>query len=120
MQSRVANVALGCLKLGGAGSLLSLPLGSVSLAAGEATFAGSLATMLVAGAVTRAADGRDMARLTSAASRVARVKVPGRQATAETMVVNLGGGVMLHMGSPATLNGSSPHRNGNSPHNEVN
>ena len=114
MQSKLANVALGCLKLGGAGSLLSLPLGSVSLAAGEATFAGSLATMVVAGAVARAADRRDMARVTSAARRaLERVKVTGRQAAAETMVVNLGGGVMLYMGSPATLNG-------NSANNEVN
>jgi hypothetical protein len=64
--------------------------------------------MLIAGAVARAADKRDMARLTASAKQaLARVKVTGRQAAAETMVVNLGSGIMLHMGSVATFNGSS-------------
>jgi hypothetical protein len=97
---------MGCLKIGGAGYFLSIPVGHVSLAAGEATYAGSLATMLIASSVWRAADKRDMARLTASAKQaLARVKVTGRQAAAETMVVNLGGGVMLHMDSPATFNG---------------
>lgn len=101
----MANVALGCLKLGGAGSLLSLPLGSVSLAAGEATFAGSLATIVVAGAVARAADRRDMERLTSAARRaLARAKGTSRQAATEVMLVNVRGGVVLHMVPSAMFN----------------
>lgn len=108
MQSRLANVALGCLKLGGAGSLLSVPLGNVSLAAGEATFTGSLATMVIAGAVARAADRRDMARLSSAAKRaLARVKVTGRHAAAEPLLVNVRSGVMLHMVPSAMFNGRS-------------
>jgi hypothetical protein len=64
--------------------------------------------MVVAGAVARAADRRDTARLTSAARRaLARVKVTGRQAGAEPMLVNVGGGVVLHMVPPATFNGRS-------------
>jgi len=78
MQTRVGPVALRCLKVAGAGSLLAWPLGQVSLAAGEATYAGSLATMLIASAVWNAADRRETARLTSAARRVrASVKDAG-------------------------------------------
>lgn len=64
--------------------------------------------MVVAGAVARAADRRDMARLTSAARRaLSRVKVTGRHAAAEPMLVHVSGGVMLHMFPPATFNGRS-------------
>jgi len=95
MQTRVGPVALSCLKIAGAGSLLAVPLGQVSLAAGEATYVGSLATMLIAGAVARAADRREMARATLAARRVlARVKVGGRQDAATTIAV-CGGSVVV-------------------------
>jgi hypothetical protein len=107
MQGRLGTVALNCLKVGGAGSLLAAPLGAINLVAGEATYAGSLATILIAGAVAGAADRREMSRLTSAARRaLTRVKVPGRQAAPE-ILVNLGSGVMLHIGSTAALNGNS-------------
>lgn len=114
MQARVGPVALSCLKIGGASTLLSAPLGLVSLTAGETAYAGGIATMLVAGAVARAADRREMARLTIAARRaLARVKVTSRQATAEPFVVSLGNGARLNVGLPATFNG-------NSANNEVN
>lgn len=78
MRTRVSTVALGCLKIGGAGTLLSVPLGLVNHAAGEATWAAGIATMLVSGAVARVADKREVARATLAARRVlARAKVVG-------------------------------------------
>lgn len=95
MQTRVGPVALRCLKVAGAGSLLAVPLGQVSLAAGDATYAGSLATMLIAGAVWKAADRREMARLTSAARRVmthVHVHAAGRQDAATTVY---GGSVVI-------------------------
>jgi hypothetical protein len=70
MQTKLGTVALNCLKIGGAGTLLSAPLALVSLAAGEAAYAGGIATMLVAGAVASVTDRRETARLTSVARRV--------------------------------------------------
>lgn len=104
MQTRVSRVALNCLKLGGAGSLLSLPVGLISLAAGEATYAGGIATMLVAGAVARAADRRERARLTSAARRVmTRVHVAGRQGAEATVTV--GGASVVIVNNGAQISG---------------
>jgi hypothetical protein len=94
MQSRLANVALGCLKLGGAGYLLSLPLGNVSVAAGEATLGGSLTTMVIAGAVYKVADRRAMARLRSSAKQaLARARTVDRPAG-----IAVAGGITIHQG----------------------
>jgi hypothetical protein len=93
MQSRMANVALGCLKLGGAGYFLSIPVGHVSLAAGEATYAGSLATVIIAGSVWKAADKRAMARLTASAKQaLAQARTADRP-----LSVELGGGVTINV-----------------------
>jgi hypothetical protein len=69
MRTRVSTIALSCLKIGGAGYLLSSPIGELSRTVGEATYGGSIATMLIAGTVWHAADRREMARLTAAAQR---------------------------------------------------
>jgi hypothetical protein len=110
MQSRLTRVALGCAKLGGAGYLLSFPLGIISLAAGEATGAGGMATMFIAGSVARAADRRKMSRLQSAA----RQDLARRQAAAELRpIITVRGGmltrisptkVVVHLGSTPSAN----------------
>jgi hypothetical protein len=102
MQSRLGTVALNCLKIGGAGTLLSAPLGFVSLAAGEAAYAGGIATMLVAGAVATVADRQEMARLTSAARRVAtrvHVHIASRRDAATAATVYGGSVVIVHDGA---------------------
>jgi hypothetical protein len=60
--SRLTRVATRCIKLGGVGTLLALPLGKVNLVAGEATFIVSLATTFGAGAVAVVSNKRDRVR----------------------------------------------------------
>jgi hypothetical protein len=98
MQTPLSTVALRCLKIGGASYLLSWPLGSISLAAGEATYAGSLATVLIAGAVFNAADKREMARLAASAKQaLAQARTADRPDPAGDIVLG-GGSIVIHRG----------------------
>jgi hypothetical protein len=98
MRMRLSTVALNCLKIGGAGSLLSFPIGMINYAAGEATYAGGIVTMLVSGAAWRADDMREMARATLAARRaLAPTRV--RHGAANTVHIS-GGDTLIYREGP--------------------
>jgi hypothetical protein len=96
MRIRVSTVALTCHKVGVAGTLLAFPLGLLSRTAGEATFAGGVATVLVAGAAWHAADKREMARETLAIRReLARPKRAIRIRPGARRTITVGDGITL-------------------------
>src|SRR5580698_2709524 len=96
MRIRVSTVASNCVKIGGASYLASFPLGMLSQTAGEATYVGSIATMLVSCAVWRVADKREMARETLAIRReLARPKRAIRIRPGARRTISEGGGITL-------------------------
>jgi len=96
MRMRLSTVALKSLKIGGASYLASFPVGMLSHTVGEAVYAGSIATMLVSGAVWRVADKREMARETLAIRReLARPKRAIRIRPGARRTISVGDGITL-------------------------